>query len=439
MDVDAALAEVPVNIYPLTDDTDFKTREVAIAYDAAGMDLVWNFVTTGGAMSQTAVTPTAGGAYDWAHQGDGMYSIEIPASGGASINNDTEGFGWFTGYCTGVLPWRGPAIGFRAAALNNALIDGGDTLDVNATEISGDSAAADNLELMFDGTGYAGGTTKLAVDASASAVASVTGAVGSVASYGTLVADVAAAVWAALTSSMTTVGSIGKKLADWVVGTIDTYTGNTKQTGDAYARLGAPAGASIAADIAALTVDAGSGARTVTVTVTDGTDPLEDVHVRFSKGITVLAQQTDASGVATFYCDDGTWTLALSLAGYTYTATTHVVDGTEAVAPEMTAVAIAGAADPSQTNAYVYTYDAHGDLEASVTLSFALVTPPTTPDNSAHTATAFTATSDANGLLTVALMRQAVYRARRGSGMYVEFTTADAVTYALPQVLGYSS
>ena len=135
-DVDAALSEVPVNIFPLTDDTDFKTREASVAYNATGMDLVWNFVTTAGAYTQTAVTPTTGGAYDWAHQGDGMYSIEIPASGGASINNDTEGFGWFTGICTGVLPWRSPVFGFRAAALNNALIDGGDLLDVNVTHIA---------------------------------------------------------------------------------------------------------------------------------------------------------------------------------------------------------------------------------------------------------------------------------------------------------------
>lgn len=123
MDVDTALSEVPVNLMPLIDDTDFKTRETAVAYNAAGMDLVWNFVTTGGAYTQTAVTPTTGGSYDWTHQGDGMYSIEIPASGGASINNDTEGFGWFSGVATGVLPWRGPVIGFRAAALNDALID----------------------------------------------------------------------------------------------------------------------------------------------------------------------------------------------------------------------------------------------------------------------------------------------------------------------------
>lgn len=124
MDVDAALGEVPVNLMPLIDSGDFVTVEDAVAFDAAGMDLRWNFVTTAGAFTSTAVTPTSGGNYDWAHQGDGMYSIEIPASGGASINNDTEGFGWFSGKITGVLPFRGPVIGFRAAALNDAFIDG---------------------------------------------------------------------------------------------------------------------------------------------------------------------------------------------------------------------------------------------------------------------------------------------------------------------------
>jgi hypothetical protein len=163
MDVDTALAEVPVNLMPLVDDDDFVTIKTAVAFNEAGMDLRWNFVTTGGAMTSTAVTPTSGGDYDWAHQGDGIYSIEIPASAGASINNDTEGFGWFTGLATDVAPWRGPTIGFRAAALNNALIDG-TTIDVNVTAISGDTTAADNAELMFDGTGYAGGTTKIGVD-----------------------------------------------------------------------------------------------------------------------------------------------------------------------------------------------------------------------------------------------------------------------------------
>jgi hypothetical protein len=125
---------------PLTDDTDFKTLETAVAYNAGGMALYWHFVTSGGAYTATAVTPTTSGSYDWAHQQQGMYTIEIPASGGASINNDTEGYGYFTGFATGVLPWRGPTIGFRAAALNDALTDGGDNLDVNVTQFGGTNA-----------------------------------------------------------------------------------------------------------------------------------------------------------------------------------------------------------------------------------------------------------------------------------------------------------
>lgn len=172
--VDTAV-EVFVNVVPLTDDGDFKTRETAVAYNAAGMDLVWNFVTPAGAVTQTAVTPTTGGTYDWAHVGDGMYKIEIPASGGASINNDTEGYGWFSGLATGVLPWVSPTYEFVPANIANSLVTGSDKLEadtvqfggsngtfasgipaVNSTQLSGDATAADNAEAFFDGTGYAG-------------------------------------------------------------------------------------------------------------------------------------------------------------------------------------------------------------------------------------------------------------------------------------------
>lgn len=171
-DVDTALSEVPVNFFPLTDDTDFKTRETAVAYDAAGMDLVWNFVTSAGVFTQTAVVPTTGGAYDWTHQGDGIYTIEMPASGGASINNDTEGYGWFTGIATGVLPWRGPTIGFRAAALNDALLDGGDNLDVNLVQIdgsatSGGTGAVPILGIVDRGTAQGATSTTLQLRAAA--------------------------------------------------------------------------------------------------------------------------------------------------------------------------------------------------------------------------------------------------------------------------------
>ena len=219
VDVDTAVV-VPVNIMPLIDDTDFKTIETAVVYNSAGMALTWNFVTSAGAVTGTAVTPTTAGDYDWAEPvaDKGMYTIEIPASAGVSINNDTEGVGWFTGVATGVLPWRGPTIGFRRAALNDLFIDG--------------STASTNLEDFFDGTGYAGGTAKLTVDVTkwlgtAPATPTVAGVpevdLTHVAGVTTNVAALATNVDAILTD-----------------------------TADMQPKLGTPAGVSISADIAAI-------------------------------------------------------------------------------------------------------------------------------------------------------------------------------------------
>lgn len=137
MVVDTAVI-VPVNLMPLIDDTDFKTIEAAVAYNAAGMDLRWNFVTVAGVQTSTAVTPTTAGVYDWTHLGDGIYSMEIPASGGASANNDTEGFGWWSGVVTGVLPFRGPVVQFSPAHIAHGLVTGTEWLkvDPNAVEWS---------------------------------------------------------------------------------------------------------------------------------------------------------------------------------------------------------------------------------------------------------------------------------------------------------------
>lgn len=250
MVVDTALAEVPVNLMPLLDDTDFKTRETAIVYNSAGMDLVWNFVTTGGAYTQTAVTPTTAGTYDWAHQGDGMYSIEIPASGGASINNDTEGFGWFSGLVTGVLPWRGPVIQFSPANVVNALVEGSDKLQVHADEITAGlitaAAIADN-----------------AIDAGALATGAITaakfaaGAIDAAALAADAGGEIADAVWDEATSGHTTAGTYGKLVIDnldtAVSSRATTTSGGSIVTGtDNKVLLSANAGAFPAAAIQAI-------------------------------------------------------------------------------------------------------------------------------------------------------------------------------------------
>ena len=120
-DVDTDLAAVPVNVAALIDDDDFKSIEASIAFGV--VTLQWNFTKTDGTTTQTAVTVAASGNYEWINEGNGMYAVDIPASGGASIDNDEEGFGYFSGSATGCLPFRGPTVCCRAAGLNNLQID----------------------------------------------------------------------------------------------------------------------------------------------------------------------------------------------------------------------------------------------------------------------------------------------------------------------------
>ena len=161
IDVGLDGVELPVNLLPLLDDTDFKAIEDGITFDESGMDLNWNFRTASGtAYTQTNVAPTkAGDAYAWAHEGNGMYSIACPADG-SQISNDTAGFGWFSGVCDGVLPWRGPVIGFRSTALNDALVDGDDYLTVDIVQLGGVTQSLTDLKDFAD-TGYDPATHKV--------------------------------------------------------------------------------------------------------------------------------------------------------------------------------------------------------------------------------------------------------------------------------------
>jgi len=226
MDVDIALSEVPVNVMPLTSDTDFKTVDETIAYNESGMALYWHFTTTAGGTTVTAVTPTTGGDYDWAHQDHGIYTIEITASGGASINNDTEGFGYFTGVCDAVLPWRGPTIGFRAAGLNNVMVDSA----YSATRGLAGTALPDAAPGAAGGVFIAGSNAATSVTTALTAnitgnlsgsVGSVTGAVGSVTGA---VGSVAGNVDGSVASVVGAVGSVTGAVGS-VTGAVGSVTG----------------------------------------------------------------------------------------------------------------------------------------------------------------------------------------------------------------------
>jgi energy-coupling factor transporter ATP-binding protein EcfA2 len=130
---------VVVEIGPCIDDTDFKTLETTIVYNAAGMsvDLLKN---SGAAITKVDITPTSGGANDWTHKGNGVYELEITAA-----QNDTEGTLRVVGICDGVLVFESPVYEVVPTQVYNSLIAGTDNLQVDATQIEG-ADATDGLD-----------------------------------------------------------------------------------------------------------------------------------------------------------------------------------------------------------------------------------------------------------------------------------------------------
>lgn len=87
----------------------------------------------------------------------------------------------------------------------------------DAVAISGDSAAADNLEAACDGGSYnLGGGAIVAASVTGNVGGNVAGSVGSVANYGTLVSDIVSGVWGATTRTLTSFGTLAQDVANAV-------------------------------------------------------------------------------------------------------------------------------------------------------------------------------------------------------------------------------
>lgn len=182
-----------------------------------------------------------------------------------------------------------------ASAINaDAITDAKVAADVTIASVTG--AVGSVTGAVGSVTGNVGGNVVGSVGSVTGNVGgNVVGSVASVVAGVTLAASAIQAIWDALTSALTTVGSIGKLLVDNINATISsrsshtaadiwasaartltaatniTSTGGTTvpQTGDNYARLGAPVGASISADIATKATPAQVNTEVLDVLVTD--------------------------------------------------------------------------------------------------------------------------------------------------------------------------
>lgn len=138
--VDTAIV---VTVGPLIDDTDFKSLETTIAYNAAGMsvDLI---KSSGTASAKVDLTLTTASTNDWTHLGNGVYEIEITA-----VQNDTEGNLQVVGVCDGVLPFFSPVYTVVPTAVYNSLALGSDNLQVDTIQVEG-SDATDQINAEAD-------------------------------------------------------------------------------------------------------------------------------------------------------------------------------------------------------------------------------------------------------------------------------------------------
>lgn len=168
-----------------------------------------------------------------------------------------------------VLDWNGTAVASPATA---------GIPDVNVKNIAGATA-------QIDGSNY------LKVDTE-----HIKGGA-SVGSAGYVAVD-----WAGTTNPMAVIA-----LSGTTIGTLTTYTGNTPQTGDSYARLGAPAGASIAADLAEIEGETdGIAAIPTTPVLTAHFDTIIGTPAGASVSADIAEIEAETDGIAAIPTNNGT-------------------------------------------------------------------------------------------------------------------------------------
>jgi hypothetical protein len=196
---------------------------------------------------------------------------------------------------------------------------------------------------------------------------------------------------------------------------------------------GRPIDVDAAGEVAIQSALGGSGAYPVTVTVTDGTDPLENARVRLTQGINNFVATTDADGVATFALDAATYAIGITKDGYQFTPGAIGITGAGNFDKAMTQIVVSSAG-ADQATGTLTTFDGQGAIAAGVTIAFQLTSGPGA--NSFKTQPFYTK-SDEDGLLQVALRQGAAYQARRANGDWVAFAVPNSSgAFALPEVLG---
>jgi len=182
---------------------------------------------------------------------------------------------------------------------------------------------------------------------------------------------------------------------------------------------------------------AGTGARTITITVNDGTTALQNAVVRLSEGLNTYRTLTNASGVAVFNVDDATYTVAVTKSGYTYAGTTLIVNGTETATYSMTAVSVTPPTNPDLSAVVVLCLGTNFEAEAGVTIDLRIVTFPSGSTNTAYPGLKQTATSNGSGVATLEAPKGSVCEWKRGKeDSWTEITIGSGDQTNVTSIIG---
>jgi len=167
-----------------------------------------------------------------------------------------------------------------------------------------------------------------------------------------------------------------------------------------------------------------TGANAVTITVTDGTHPIQSAHVRVTKGVLSYLITTDSSGYAAFSLDDGSWIISITASGYTFAPVTLAIDASHRTFTEAMTEHSVPTPSTGQCVGTLVVLDGEGSPRAGVTVDFEAVA-PTTGEGFVYDGDDAPYVSDTSGVISRLFPSGSIpYRYRVGEGKWVNFTTS---------------
>lgn len=183
----------------------------------------------------------------------------------------------------------------------------------------------------------------------------------------------------------------------------------------------------------------GHGPNLVTITVTDGTDGLENAKVRVATGVLNESGDTDVDGEVQFALSNATYTVTIERAGYESHVASLVVSADTTTEYELTALIVTPPASPSVATGSMLVLDEFNEPEEGISISLQMTEGPGTAGYSLDTKVR-TEVSNGSGMVQfVKLRRGATYSLWRGpandtfsTSAFVSQPAATRKTFVVP-------